>query len=508
MGCLESRASSHGTHGRIPPKPTEGLDDDDLGWLTGGDKSPVTPARALASTNRNSGYREDAPLTVRVQIELEGGWKDCSTDEMRAICRQLAKGEVVFQIHARGQNYQVDFSRAEGGGTQTNISTGKARRLRILDAGEEEPVPEEDVAVGSGDAPESTPAPGADEGADALGMMDAAASAPVSPEVALQKSYGPQSKRGGASMHPYKVLESNEHAKKCFAKFEENEARLCGEWAVFYHSYSFAALIYEVHAAVGSVLFRFRSQYATLPRILMHEFKETPDISYLMKRFNEEFAENKRDHHPDFRRVGLSVMCSLASTGPEACVAMVFIAGYSCKDLSFRSVLENLLESCYVPRAKVRKLADEIIAMSEKHGLDVSQFGGKACQSGKAGHLMQLFIKRKLVDKLVYAAKPYGPVDEERMPISQWLDSNKSTQVGQARVLAHPKYFMQANCVRMFVASADPTFHRNRQAFQDELIRKLSLILAEPSLRERAATGIYGGMLPSWWTAEDQRKHA
>lgn len=35
---------------------------------------------------------------------------------------------------------------------------------------------QEDVAVGSGDAPESTPAPGADEGADALGMMDAAAS--------------------------------------------------------------------------------------------------------------------------------------------------------------------------------------------------------------------------------------------------------------------------------------------------------------------------------------------
>jgi len=495
MGCLESRASSAGTS-KVPPRPAEGgLDDDDLGWMTGGDKTPVTPARALASSNRNSGYRDDAPLEVRVQIELEGGWKDCSTEEMRLICRELAKGEVVFQIHARGQNYKIDFSGPEGGGRQMNISTGKTRRLRILDAGEEEAVPEEDVA---GDALDAAP------------EVDAAvASAPAeAPEVALQKSYGPQSKRGGASMHPYKVLEGNEHAKKCFAQFEANEARLCGEWAVFYHSYSFAALIYEVHAAVGSVLFRFRSQYGPLPRILVHEFKETPEISFLMKRFNEEFAENKRDHHPDFRRVGLSVMCSLASTGPEACVAMVFIAGYSCKDLSFRGVLENLLESCYVPRVKVRKLADEIIAMSEKHGLDVSQFGGKACQSGKAGHLMQLFIKRKLVDKLVYAAKPYGPVDDERMPISKWLDSNSSTQVGQARVLAHPKYFMQANCVRMFVASADPTFHRNRQAFQNELIQKLSLILAEPSLRERAATGIYGGTLPSWWTAEDQRKHA
>jgi len=309
-------------------------------------------------------------------------------------------------------------------------------------------------------------------------------------------------------MHPYKVLEGNPHAQKCFAQFEKNESRLCGEFAVFYHSYSFAALIYEVHAAVGSVLFRFRSQYATLPRILVHEFNETPDAPSLVNRFNKEFAENKRDHHPDYRRVGLSVMSSLWSTGPEACVAMVFIAGYSCKDLSFRGVLENLLENCYVPKGKVKKLADEIIAMSEKHGLDVSQFGGKACQSGKAGHLMQLFIKRNLVDKLVYAAKPYGPVDEERMPVSTWVNSNKSFQVGQARIVAHPKYFMQANSVRMFVASADPTFHRNRQAFQHELIKKLGLILGEPSLRERAATGIYGGTLPSWWTAEDQRKLA
>lgn len=32
--------------------------------------------------------------------------------------------------------------------------------------------------------------------------------------------------------------------------------------------------------------------------------------------------------------------------------------------------------------------------------------------------------------------------------------------------------------------------------------------LAEPSLRERAAAGIYGGTLPSWWTAEDQRQLA
>eukprot|EP00971_Amphidinium_carterae_P254929 5060951-Amphidinium_carterae.1 len=32
----------------------------------------------------------------------------------------------------------------------------------------------------------------------------------------------------------------------CFAEFAKREVEMCGEWAVFYHSYSFAALIYEV----------------------------------------------------------------------------------------------------------------------------------------------------------------------------------------------------------------------------------------------------------------------
>eukprot|EP00971_Amphidinium_carterae_P091484 1811265-Amphidinium_carterae.1 len=52
------------------------------------------------------------------------------------------------------------------------------------------------------------------------------------------------------------------------------EEKLCAEWAVFYHSYSHAALLYEVHAAVASVLFGFKSELAPLPRILMHEFKD------------------------------------------------------------------------------------------------------------------------------------------------------------------------------------------------------------------------------------------
>jgi hypothetical protein len=401
-----------------------------------------------------------------------------------------------------GENYTADFDTPDVI-TQCNFLAGKKRMLRVLDAGDEDLPSEYSGLSISRSSSSITRSTEASSSASATGSRVGS----ISPELQLQLAYGPQSRRGGALDYPFKVLRHDPHAQECFRRFGQNEARLCGEWAVFYHSYSFAALIYEVQAAVGSVLFRFRSQYATLPRILVKDFNEIPDAPRLMDRFNQEFASNRRDHHPSFRKVAVSAMCSLLSTGPEACVAMVFIAGYSCKDLSFKKVLENLLESCYVPKSKVRDLADKIIALAERHGLDMSQFGGNACESGKAGHLMQIFIKRHLVDRLTYPAKPYGPIEEEHMPMSKWMNSNGSFQVGQARVVAHPKYFMRADCVRMYVASADPTFHANRQAFQKELVGLLSLILGKPDLRQKAAMGIYGGTLPSWWSAEDQRKH-
>jgi len=491
MGCAGSRVArpiEPKEFEATSPSPEDGRcaleSDDDLAWVPAtGSGFAITPAKTLLMEQEV--YRTSKPiLPLRVQVLLDGGWKDCSDDETYQVCHCLRRGELQFTLHARGQNYSIDFSSPEGA-TQMNVSTGKKRFMRILDidTGDDDPIID-----------------------CSRGHIGSKLAGGQTVDVAKQLEYGPQSKRGNATDRPFKVLEGNEHAKECFKKFEQHEAKLCGEWAVFYHSYSFAALIYEVQAAVGSVLFRFRSQYAPLPRILVKDFDEIPDAPILASRFRTEFAQNKRDHHPSFRRVAVSVMCSLASTGPEACTAMVFVAGYSCKDLSFKTVLENLLESCYVPRAKVKGLAEAIIALSEKHGLDVSQFGGRPCQSGKAGHLLQIFVRRPFVDKLAYAAKPYGPVEESRMPISKWMNSNESFQVGQARLVAHPKYFMRADSVRMYVASADPTFHANRQAFQKELVGLLSVILGEPRLRERAANGIYGGSLPSWWNAEDQRR--
>jgi hypothetical protein len=289
-----------------------------------------------------------------------------------------------------------------------------------------------------------------------------------------QIAYGPQSQRGNASQHQLSVLDHNPHAKECFAQLAVQEKELCGEWAVFYHSYSFAALIYELHAAVAAVLFRFKSQQATLPRLLVHEFGETPDSASLIEKFNKKFATNERDHHQEYRAVGISAMCSLAALGPEASPPVIFTMGYSQQDLEFRGVLERSLASCFVPQVKIKQLAEDIMKLSENHGLDVSQFGGKACASGKPGHLLQIFVRRNLVDQLVYAAHPYGAVDDERHPISKWLNSNSPTNFGQARLVAHPKFFMNQSCVRMYIVSADPAFHQHRESIKSSSLNCLS----------------------------------
>lgn len=60
-----------------------------------------------------------------------------------------------------------------------------------------------------------------------------------------------------------------------------------------------------------------------------------------------------QDHDPRFRAVAICATTTLLGPDPEAPPSRVFLAGYSCCDVKFRDILETLLESCHVPKAKV-----------------------------------------------------------------------------------------------------------------------------------------------------------
>jgi hypothetical protein len=321
--------------------------------------------------------------------------------------------------------------------------------------------------------------------------------APTTALVAMQTSLGAQSLRN----HPYTLDKAgtDPHGKHCFDRMLSREKQLCGEWAVFYHSYSFAALLYEVQAAVASVLFRFKSEFATLPRLLKKPFNDIPDAATLQERFKK---MSSKDHDPVFRAVGISATTSLLATDMEATPTSVFLMGYSCTDLSFVGVLENLLVSCGVPAAMKAKLAQDIINQSSAHGLDVSQFKGPACKSGRAGHMLQIFVKRTIVNRYAYASLPYGVTDTKRPDLEAALEK-AGPIVGQVRVVPNPSVFMRGNAVRMYVYSADPTFHAGRTHFQQELIKLLEPIIGLPSVRVKAAQGIYDGQLPGWFVSDD-----
>lgn len=385
---------------------------------------------------------------VSLQVKSNNTWEELTPVEFKQVGNHLAGGELRFTLVRSGVPYIVDFSNEQQPWLE-DLRSGSKLPLRIVDP----KTPEDIVAKRRKVLP-----PGFTE---------------------IQKKFGPQSKRGKAAQEQLSVLSGCPHCMSCFEILARNEEKFCGEWAVFYHSYSCAALLYELQAAMASVLFQFPSHLAPLPRFLLHEFAGIEDASQLVAKFEVEFEGKNQDHDPAYRRVAISAMCSLVALGPEASTPVIFMHGYSEKDVPFREVLDILLESWQVPKNKSKQFKAEILEVCSRHGLDASPFGGSPCASGRAGHLLQIFVRREIVNEVAYAAQPYGAVDTERDPLSAWLDTDANTNFGQARLLAHPKWFMQAGAVRMHVVSADPTFHDQRKIFQEELVELLGRILAD-----------------------------
>lgn len=176
----------------------------------------------------------------------------------------------------------------------------------------------------------------------------------------------------------------------------------------------------------------------------MAPFKKLGNADHLMKKIKSCGS----DHNTEFRKVAICASTSLVSPDPEATPKDIFLSGYSCTDVSFMSMLEKLLSDCHVPKPKVKRLAKDIVKLSEKHGLDVSTFGGSACTSGRQGHLLQIFVKRTAIDEYIYAALPFGHLDPPRQPVSRHLAKNVVIK-GQVRLNCNPALFLKASAVRM-----------------------------------------------------------
>eukprot|EP01062_Namystynia_karyoxenos_P054967 TRINITY_DN455_c0_g1_i1.p1 TRINITY_DN455_c0_g1~~TRINITY_DN455_c0_g1_i1.p1 ORF type:complete len:650 (+),score=228.05 TRINITY_DN455_c0_g1_i1:93-2042(+) len=433
-----------------------------------------------------------------------GSWKNYDPTDAKLLEAAYQSGPPVFLTKDLTFNkgydsqYLFDFKVM----TQCNLDSGTSRKVRRIS--------DSDAAKKSA---AKADADGEDDGyAAALAGMDSkeddSLAGPSAPKfepslppklIAVQKKFGAQSKRGGQKVDYGPMVSKDPHGRKCFDEMLKLEEEFAAEWVVFYHSYSVAALLYEVQAAVASVLFRFKSQYATLPRLLWKPFGHIPTA----KRMLEEFPKWKdRDHNPAFRSVGICGTSSILADDSEAPAKSVFLMGYSVGPL--KGLLEKLLQSCGVPTGMVSSLAKKVVSLAQEHGLDACAHGGKPCKSGRAGHFLQMFIRRELCDEYVYPSFPFGVPDKARMkPLGKYLEGDTKI-AGQIRITANPDIFLRATCVRMFVYSADPTFHAKRPAFQEKLVAALEPIVGDAAVRTKAARGIFGGKLPAWWKADDQ----
>lgn len=323
-------------------------------------------------------------------------------------------------------------------------------------------------------------------------------------EIMQQKLLGAQSLRGWSTTPDYSDILDDEHDVHCFSKMLENEARNAGSFAVFYHSYSEAAILYELQGAIAAVLFGYRSTYGTLPRLLRGDFHDIPDAPAMLRAFP---SWPEEDHNPQFKSVGICATTSLLheSDQEEAPPLEVFDGGYSIGSLSI-SMITNMLTACGLEEAEASGLAQEVLNLAQEYGLDVSAFGGNRCESGKPGHLLQIFMRRNLVDKYCYAAFPFGHIDDSRMPLGDYLMTNGSQDEedekviwGQVRIVCHPTAFVNPESTELYTYSADPTFHAQRTEFQKKLKGLLKPVLGTADARRRAALGIFGGTLPQWF---------
>lgn len=288
------------------------------------------------------------------------------------------------------------------------------------------------------------------------------------------------------------------HANAAVAAMLDNEQLLGGDYVVFYHSYSAPCIIYELQAVLAELLLNYPEDGPPVLRLLREPFREIPTLAALLEAHK---SMGLKDHDARFRAVAISSVVSWFTTLGEASMTQSFLTGYfagsDMGDLGL--IIDKLLETCGIPGAK--KLTGEMLKIGAEWGLDMRWYkaragfapavavGGYNC----AGHVMQIFVHRSVVDSVAYACLPYGACMPNGTPFTGWVASQQQLE-GQARLFVHPDLFLRSDgLVRVFAHCGDWSFGEQQRAYLRNALRKiLTPALASEAARERARQGIRG----------------
>lgn len=272
-------------------------------------------------------------------------------------------------------------------------------------------------------------------------------------------------------------------AAACFERMVQREQEMDDDFCVFYHHYNGAALLYEVQAEIARYAFDLPDTFAPLPRVLLGHFTNAT-----LEKLKLSYAAIKgQDHDPWFRSLAISASPTLFAFGSEAPPLRCFRQGYGC-GVSFRELITNLLKDvCWIQGAKAQDVVHELSMIGAQFGLQVGGYSHKACPALKSlgGHMLQIFISKKVVKNYVYHSRPFGiPIETE---LDLWLANPEAVGQkldGQVRILFDPELFLSGNG-HLFHYCGDWQFLGGNEEMKDSraaCVAKIRRVL-EPILR-------------------------
>merc|ERR1712232_1484974 len=200
------------------------------------------------------------------------------------------------------------------------------------------------------------------------------------------------------------------------------------------------------------------------------------------------------DHNPKFRALAISASPTLFSFGSEVPPLSCFRQGYGCRDLSFRGLLTTLLQDvCAITESVAGKLVDQVAEVGARYGLDVSGYstGVQSKVHRLGGQMLQIFIPKEDLNRLVYHSRPYGIPIEETCNTKAWLADPSTSAAscegildGQVRILFDPAVFVDPSRGRLFhycgdwqFLGGDPDMEGSRAGFTLALRKVLAPVL-------------------------------
>ena len=242
-----------------------------------------------------------------------------------------------------------------------------------------------------------------------------------------------------------------------------------GEYAVFYHSYAYPHILFDLQTAIVELLYGLEPDInRVIPRLIGIPFK-TVTIDNIKKDLS--MSNKKNNHDIGIRKVLISATCSLFANN-EIDNFNVFETGYSCADVNYMSILENLIITCFMgideesKKKLIEKILNDMVTSEMKSGY-TSRPRFSCHRHGYDGRLLQIFVKKSELKHFVYKSLVFGKPNN--------TVGECSGEKGQVRILGLPEYFINSDIVKTYLYHADIKGMKQREKY----IAYLKTIISE-----------------------------